>query len=632
MTGLYGWFGREAHPARAALQAGLNASDGTSRVTTASASSGLIKVENGWAQAGGNAVLAGVVGRPAWRDPELAALAETRGHAAAAVEAYRRHGEALPAQLRGAFGVAVIDSEKHRMMLINDRFARHPLYFAVRDNGVMFGSTASGVAACCGLQRDISPRGLYAYLYFHMVPSPISVFDGVEKLQAAHCLVADGHSSKANTYWTPGFEEQSSASQEALAEELHERLVTAVDRSRDASATGAFLSGGLDSSSVAGVLSRQSARSVPTFSIGFDAPGYDEIAYARIAVEHFGTDAHEYYVTPDDVLDSVPVIAAGYDEPFGNSSALPAYFCAQSAVNAGISRLLGGDGGDEIFAGNARYAKQRVFSHWTSLPSPLRSGLGPLLTSLPGSVPLLRKARSYVEQAQVPLPARLQSYNFLHRIPPAEMLHGDFLAAVDTRWPLQWMEAIYHRPVKAGQLNRMMYLDWQLTLADNDLRKVSRMCELAGVDVSFPMLDDDLVEFSCRVPSELKLRNGRLRSFYRDAMRGFLPDAILDKSKHGFGLPFGLWMREDRRLQDLAYDSLRDLGDRGVVRRDFIDRLIALHRDGHAPYYGELVWVLMMLEQWWAACDRGDIGRPAAPAVSPRGCRNPAADSRPASR
>ena len=241
------------------------------------------------------------------------------------------------------------------------------------------------------------------------------------------------------------------------------------------------------------------------YSIGFSAEGYDEMAFARITAKHFDIKLNEYYVTPQDVVDALPLIATSYDEPFGNSSALPAYFCAKMAVENGVNTLLAGDGGDEIFAGNERYVRQNVFEHYSKVPALLRKALvEPITELLPNAIAPVAKASSYIAQANMPLPDRLQSYNFLHRHPATEVFTEDFLAEVNTALPLEIQREIYHRPTDAGRLNRMLYLDWQITLADNDLRKVSHMCSLAGVDVVYPMLDDALVEFSCKIPQSLE--------------------------------------------------------------------------------------------------------------------------------
>ncbi|MEJ2687512.1 MAG: asparagine synthase C-terminal domain-containing protein, partial [Gammaproteobacteria bacterium] len=321
---------------------------------------------------------------------------------------------------------------------------------------------------------------------------------------------------------------------------------------------GAFLSGGTDSSTVAGMLARTSMDTTHTYSIGFDAAGYDEIEYARIASRHFGTEAHEYYVTPQDVTNAVPLIAAAYDEPFGNASAVPTYYCARNAHAHGTAVLLAGDGGDELFAGNARYARQLIFEQYAKLPGILRKGLlEPIAFGVPGleRIPPVRKLRSYIEQARIPLPDRLETYNFFHRTSPADILESDFLQTVDTSLPLAGLREVYTRTSDPHPLYGMLHLDLKITLADNDLRKVNRMCELADVEVRYPLLDEAVVGFSAQLPPALLLRQLKLRYFFKQALADFLPPEVLNKSNHGFGLPFGIWLREYAPLRTLAYEA-----------------------------------------------------------------------------
>ena len=600
MTGLCGWFDGILQGEGLPIEGRASTLPGGSGLSAVRSRHCACLVRGGWTTREPDGLVVGIAGHPYWRQAELSMLARTRDPASALAAAYRRYGEGLLQELAGDFVIAVLDPKARRLLVAIDRMGQFPLHYARCGQGLVFGTTADSVLAHPGVERRITPEGLYLYLYFHMVPSPASPFAGLAKLPAGHCLWLADDGLQVHRYWSPRFEEPSSTDRKALEHSLRERLEQAVARLLDDGPTGAFLSGGLDSSTVAGMLAQLRPETADTFSIGFDAPGYDEMEYARIAVKQFGCRPHEYYVTPEDVLEAVPRIAASYDEPFGNSSALPAWFCARMAAETGMRRLLAGDGGDELFAGNERYATQRVFEHWNRIPARLRESLlEPLFSRLPDRPALLRKTRRYVEQARIPLPERLQSYNFLHRIDCSEMFQADFLALVDLDAPLESMRAIYRQPEDASSLNRMLFLDWQHTLADNDLRKVSRMCHLAGVDVAYPMLDDDLVEFSLRVPSVLKLKNGRLRHFYKEALKDFLPRAIIKKKKHGFGLPFGLWMREHPALQELAYDSLLRLKRRQhFILPTFLDRLIDLHRHGHAAYYGELVWILMLLDLW----------------------------------
>ncbi len=539
-----------------------------------------------------------LLGVPRWIDGDLQDLQDAQGALSAISTAYLRHGNDFCRLLVGDFCLALYDEQRREGVLAVDRFGRWPLFWQQQDGRLIFGSDASVVRAHPAVESAISNQGLYHYLFFHMVPAPTGIYAGIHKIPAAHCLVFNDKGCDVRCYWQPHFSEEPLDDIAATEQALLDTLGSAVARDADEH-SGAFLSGGLDSSTVSGLLARARPDEADTYSIGFDAEGYDEIGYARIATRHFGNRPHEYYVTPEDVLEALPLIASTYDEPFGNSSALPAYFCARMAAADGKQRLLAGDGGDELFAGNARYAKQEVFERYGKVPGWLRHGLiEPLLQQLPGQTGLIAKARSYIEQANTPLPDRLQTYNFLCRLDRREMFTDDFLDSVDTDLPLQLERDIYQRPADASVLNRMLYLDWQHTLADNDLRKVSRMCHLAGIEVAYPMLDEAVVDLSCRIPSKLKLRGQQLRHFYKQAVRDFLPREIIDKKKQGFGLPFGVWMAEHPGLQALAQDNLVALRRRGILRTAFIDKALKLHREGHAAYYGELIWLLVMLELW----------------------------------
>lgn len=535
-------------------------------------------------------VVAAVIGQPHWIDTLAPAVAES------IVEAYRQSGLGMLDKLGGTFLIVIADAQSDTVHAVVDRFAREPLYWHGDGTGLVLASTADGVLAHPDVARALSDQGLFNYLFFHMTPAPDSVYAGLHKLPAAHCLSWRRGQIDVRPYWQPTFSEQPLPAEPQLAGVL-EQLGDAVARCRTGADSGCFLSGGLDSSTVAGLLAGQDP-GAHSYSIGFDAEGYDEIGFARIAAGHFGNTGHEYYVQPADVLSALPDVAAAYDEPFGNSSALPALFCAAFAKQDGRSRLLAGDGGDELYAGNARYAKQKVFELFQKLPGAVRQGLHVATRLVPENVPLISKARSYVDQASVPLPDRLQTYNYLLRLGVDTMFNPEFIAAVDTDQPLSLARDIYHRPSDASTLNRMLYLDWQHTLADNDLRKVGRMCALAGIEVRYPMLDEGVVNHSIQVPSALKLPGNKLRDFYKRAVSDFLPQAIINKPKQGFGLPFGVWMAEHPGLREMAGDNLSRLRRRHILKPDFIDHALTLHQREHAHYYGELVWVMMMLELW----------------------------------
>ncbi|MCP4842442.1 MAG: asparagine synthase [Halieaceae bacterium] len=543
---------------------------------------------------------AGITGQARFDDENLATIAESQTMAAALAAGYQEYGEKIFTLLRGAFCCIIIDTEQERVLIGIDRLGQHSIYYAKGDEGLSFGTLTDNILSAIGREKLLLNQGIYNYLYFHMVPCPETIYHGLRKLPAAHYLAYQGGQCRVENYWQPNFHESTSRSHASLSAELKSTLRQAVENCIPAAGTiGCFLSGGLDSTTVTGMLAEVSEGKAEAYSIGFSAEGYDEMAYARISAKHFGVKLNEYYVTPQDVVDTLPLIATSYEEPFGNSSALPAYFCARMAVENGVDTLLAGDGGDEIFAGNERYIKQQVFAHYERVPGLLRRGLlEPLLKFSPGGLPLVSKARSYIEQANMPLPDRLQSYNFLHRHPVSEIFSDDLLSEVAADSPIELLRSIYHRPADASDLNRMLYLDWQITLADNDLRKVSHTCALAGVNVSYPMLDDSLVALSCRIPSKMKMKGGDLRHFFKHALQDWLPEETISKNKQGFGLPFGIWMQTYKPLRELAYDNLLKLKARGYIRPEFIDKTIKMHQSDHAAYYGELVWILTVFELW----------------------------------
>ena len=508
-----------------------------------------------------------------------------------------RPATAAAASAQGHFAAAI--SEGGRALLAVDRFATQTLCFRFDDQALHFAQRADALA---GPLPKIDPQALFDYLYFHDIPSPRTIFEGVRRLPPGHCASLENGRLVIAPYWTPRFDERPVASFSQARNEFRRLLAEAVARQLNGGRPAAFLSGGTDSSTVAGLIGEVSGRPAATYSIGFDAKGYDEMAYARIAAQRFGCEHHEYYVTPDDLVQGIPALAAHHDQPFGNSSALPAYICALRAREDGVTRLLAGDGGDELFGGNTRYAKQRVFDWYQLVPAGLRSGLLEPLSSDGGALdrlPLLRKGASYVRQARVPMPDRLQTYNLLQRLGQTDVLTPAFLARVDLGAPARQERAVWQQSDGTSFVNRMLAYDWRYTLAENDLPKVRGSTELAGVSAGYPFLDQAVVDFSVGLPTAYKLKGLKLRWFFKEALRGFLPDEIIGKKKHGFGLPFGVWAVQHERLRALASDSLRGLGDRGIVRPEFIDALLDRYLPEHPGYYGEMVWILMMLEQWF---------------------------------
>jgi len=506
--------------------------------------------------------------------------------------------EALDSWLSGRFSIVQIDLHERRILFITDRFAVYPICLAVTDDRIDFSNRVDAVPVG---DRKIDPQSIFEYVYFHVIPAPRTIFREVQRLEAATRLQVDKHGSGSTRWWRPVFAADADFRQRDAAEEFRGLVRSAVKGAMRSANVGAYLSGGTDSSTVAGMLGLVSGRPPRTYSIGFGAEGYDEMTYARIAASHFGTEHHELYVGPEHVAQGIPIIASGYDQPFGNSSALPAYFCAKMARDDGVQLLLAGDGGDELFGGNVRYARQKVLDAYSTLPQSLRQAvIEPMLfgAAWPRRLPLAGKVKSYVEQARVPMPARTETYNQLHRIGVHSVLSAELLAAVDTERPNRLQKQAYEEIHATSLVDRMLGYDWRFTLTDNDLPKVSVTAALAGIDVEFPLLDDALVDFSLRLPAKQKVRRLRLRHFFKNSMKGFLPDEILRKKKHGFGLPIGPWLLSEPGLLALSKRAVDGLVARRLVRAEFAGELFSDRLGEHAGLYGEMVWVLLMLEHW----------------------------------
>ncbi|HSK41654.1 MAG TPA: asparagine synthase C-terminal domain-containing protein [Arenibaculum sp.] len=629
MSGICGWISRTAPPRApceimAAMLASLPASGmsdtGTGPTAAASAPGTAAGTAAGTLGARGAAhgawhscpdLACIIVGEPRWADAGLAALARDAGDGAALARGWTKLGIRVVQALAGDFALAVIDHRAEEAFVAIDRAGRHAIAFQALPDGLVFGTSIDSVLAHPQAAGTLSEQALFDFFHLSMIPAPATVYRDVAKLQPAQFVHWRRGTVRTDFYWTMAYGDAPD-DLATLGRELMERLDRAVaDAMGGVDETlGVFLSGGLDSSTVAGLAARRRGAKVSCFTIGFDDDEFDERRYAGIAARHFGTPHIQYTVSAADTARVLEKVATAYDEPFGNSSCIPTYFCARLAREHGVKVMLAGDGGDELFAGNARYALQLRFDQYRRVPAVLRSMLEPALMRLPlaGGPTPLRRIQGYVRRAREPMPNRMETYSYLHSGSRARVFAPDFLDAVDPDGPIEVMRAVYRRGTDPSLLRLMLHYDLQVTLADNDLRKVGRMCDLAGVGVRFPFLDDRVVAFSGTVPPELLIRRGRLRHFYKEVMKDFLPAEIIAKEKHGFGLPFRIWMRRPGPLRDLVGDVLGSFKKRRLVRGDFIDDLLGGWDAEEAKLYGQLAWYMVALELW--------LGRP-GPAKDP---------------
>jgi asparagine synthase (glutamine-hydrolysing) len=518
--------------------------------------------------------------------------------------AWSREGARSLERLRGAFALAVWDPREEELVLAVDRFGIKRLYYAATDRGLAFATRPAALRAAPGVDAAVAPAAVYHYLNLGYVPAPHSILAGVRRLPPGHILRCRVGEHALERYWDLVYPERPWALREAAAATFSavESAVARCLRGTPAKETGAFLSGGTDSSTVVGLIGRVTGERVSAFSIGFREPRYNELHYAELAARHFNASHYTAIVGADEALDALPRLVDAYDEPFGNSSMIPTYFCARQAREAGMRLLLAGDGGDEIFGGNERYRWNHVFAVYAAVPRWLRRGvIEPLLARLPdGGDSPLGKAQRYVRRARIPNPRRFYSYAFLVASKAQALLTPEFLASVDPEAPWTLIEEHFDRARAASELNRLLYLDLKLTIGDNDLYKVTRTAELAGIGVRFPMLDHELAEFTGTLPARFKVKRLEKRYLFKRAFQGLLPPEILAKTKHGFGLPIDDWLRHHQGWRELARDALlaSDARIRTYLMPEAIPELFRLQEEDTTPYYGDILWTCLMLELW----------------------------------
>jgi len=500
--------------------------------------------------------------------------------------------------------MALWDACARRLMLAVDSFATRPLYYWSNKNRIAFAPSVSSFSTHSEIPKEIDPNAIYFYLNHSFVPGPFTIYRHIKRLEPGQCLLwEDGHVS-LQRYWDMSYREEKGVSEKIICENLR----TAIEESvrfhlqgldHRPGEQGAFLSGGTDSSTLVGLLSRITQKGVKTFSVGFEEELYNEINYARIAASHFHSDAHEHFVSPSEALDALSMLAGAFDEPFGNSSAIPTYFCLKMGRDAGVKVMFAGDGGDELFAGNERYVTEKIFTLYHVIPPWVRRGTDSLANVFPPISPF-RKIRNYVRKANQSVPDRFFSYQLYFRDHATEYFTDDFRNVLDFDFPLQIPRQHYERIGDVSPLNRLLYMDLKLAIADNDLFKVNRMAESLGIQVRYPYLDKHVATVSGRIPAELKLKGWTKRYIFKKAFENLLPKEILAKKKHGFGLPTGDWLRTDMGFRDLARSLLLDSRSiqRGYFKRKALADLLEKHDGESSSYYGSQIWNFMMLELW----------------------------------
>lgn len=456
-------------------------------------------------------------GDPHFVDAELRSIATNRDVEAAWVKAFARYGCDPPKEVQGEFAVGPMDRNGSTFLAVN-RFSIQPHCHQQTPDGLRFHPRAD-VVAC--INAPIEALAIFHHLYFHPIPAPCTIFPDAKRIPAGHCATLANGRVDTVRWWVPVFEEHLRGPFPAVRKEFRSRLREAVGRQLDGGNVGHLLSGGMDISTVAGRRTKLTGRPAPTFWIRF---GATEIEYARIAAHHFTSDYYECYVTPANFAASIPTVAQRYDQQDRNSSVAAAYQCAIIAREAGITWNFGGD---VFFGGSSRNAKQRVFDAYGLFPSALRGMVleSVLLEPSPISrLPVALKSASYIEQAPIPMPDRLQIYKLTSRSGPEESLEPEFLGTIWAEEPLRQQREIYAQVGETKPINRTLAIDWRCTLADNEVPKGVGAVSLAGSPVGFSLFHEALPDSSLRLAPNLKLRvSSSIGGFSRKACAGYCP-------------------------------------------------------------------------------------------------------------
>ena len=508
------------------------------------------------------------------------------------VHLYEEYGALCVEHLRGMFAFAVWDEKRRRLLVARDRLGVKPLYYAEVDGRLLFASELKSILQLPEVPRQLNWESVSHLFTFLSTPPRESILEGIHKLEPGHVLLASPHDGlRIERYWKVRFRPDFDRSEDDLAEELRERVTESV-RLRMISdvPVGAFLSGGIDSSAVVAAMSGLSREPVRTFSIGFADEDYDELRYARMVAEKFGTQHYEQVLEPD-ALSVLEELTWYLDEPFGDSSAIPTYFVSKLAAEH-VKVVLSGDGGDEIFAGYDRY---RVFAREKRLewiPPTARKAIGSLAALLPEGA----RGRNWLGHFALSGLARYLDSSTLFR---HEQLRRLFRPEAYARMAQYdpWQVLADRLPArKLDWLSTLQHLDLEGYLPLDILTKVDRMSMAHSIEAREPLLDHKLVEFAATVPPELLLRGDTGKYLFKRALRGSLPDAIIDRPKRGFAIPLGRWFRG--RLSGFVRERLLDPGSRAreVFDLGYVEELLRRHESGR-----ELdlhLWTLISFELW----------------------------------
>lgn len=522
------------------------------------------------------------------------------------VHLYEERGEEFVAALRGMFAIGLWDAPRRKLVLVRDRLGKKPLYYGAAKGRFFFGSEIKALAEVAELPRDIDQQALVDYFALLYIPAPKSIFRSIRKVRPAHIVIVEDGEWRETCYWDLSFDDIEEKSEDAWCRDILEAYQDSIRlRLRSDVPLGAFLSGGVDSSSVVALMKAMSPGRVNTCSIGFEEKKFDESADARWFAERLQTDHHEEIVRPD-ALSVLDKLAWHYDEPFADSSAVPTYYVSQAARRH-VTVALSGDGGDENFAGYGRYYHDKFENQFRSvMPAPIRK---PLFTALGALYPKLDWApRMFRAQATFRAFSRTPAEGYFYSVSGIKpelmnaLLSKDLYQTVNGYSPAENFLDIYQRPKTSDHLSRVQYLDIKTYLVDDILVKVDRASMANSLEVRCPILDHRFMELVARIPSRLKLKGAQGKYIFKKALESYLPEEIRTRQKRGFAVPLERWFR--RELKELSGDLILSDDPLGVLRTKTVRSLWNQHLSGRRDHSTPL-WSILMYRLWQEKYLRG---------------------------
>lgn len=516
---------------------------------------------------------------------------------------YEEMGEACVTALRGMFAFAIWDSRQQKLLLARDRLGQKPLFYAQRGDQFLFASEIKGILAAAPDLRQMNDEAMHHYLSLRFIPSPQTMLQRIHKLPPAHTLVYYNGRVRLNRYWNLSFEDKLEMSDDEYGSSLRQMLQDAVASHLVSDVpVGAFLSGGMDSSMIVAIMAQDLKQPVQTFGVGVSEQGFNELPYARQVAEWHGTRHVEACVEAD-LVHTLPQMIWHLDEPSDPIAACQYQAAALAAAHVKV--VLGGDGGDELFAGFDRYAGLRYVGYYALLPALLREGvLGPMLTAVPENFAyksVTQKLRWMHQLALLPDTAARYAeatcfFRFSHT--DKQQLYSERL------WQqlgqIRTEEVItqpFHNAPATDPIDRMLYVDYVTRLPEHSLMLTDRMTMAHSLELRSPLLDHELVEHLAAYPSRLKLQGRQLKVILRQLATDYLPPQIVRREKQGFMFPVAYWFRNELYplLQTVLLESF--FVREGLFRRSYVTQLLAEHRQQRVDHHVRL-WMLLNLALW----------------------------------